>query len=265
MVMLVYTIAIGVLGIMIGSAVNAIVWRLHVNRSWVHGRSMCPDCKHALAARDLVPVVSWLWLRGKCRYCQKKILWLYPAVELLTAALFALSAAVLPPVGLVSAVRLGCWLLLLTMLVVLAVYDARWLILPDKMVLPLAGVALVYVVVMSVLTGELQVVRGAAEAAVLGGGGFMAIIILSKGRGMGAGDMKLAVAMGLMLGLKGLGVAMLVAFNVAAIVGLAMIIARKRKGRDQIPFGPYLVGGTIVAFLFAHQIVEWYLRINGVA
>jgi prepilin signal peptidase PulO-like enzyme (type II secretory pathway) len=266
-------------GLLIGSAINAMVWRLYVGRSWVRGRSECPDCGHKLAAKDLVPVVSWLWLRGRCRYCGQRIHWQYPVVEALTAGLFGLSAWALVPVGAVTGagmnavavVQFGFWLVLLTMLVVLAVYDLRWLLLPDKVMVPLMVVALVYAVTMAGLhawvlhdPGAWRMLLGPLVAAVGAGGAFYALVALSKGRAMGGGDIKLAFAMGLMLGLQGTAAAMLLAFNVAAIVGVVLIATKKRGRRDQIPFGPFLVGGTVVAFLWGRMLVEWYLRINGV-
>jgi len=135
--------------------------------------------------------------------------------------------------------------------------------LPDKIMVPLIVVALCYTVTVAVLARNPQVALGGFEAAVAAGGGFFLLVAATKGRAMGGGDIKLAFAMGLILGVQGTAVAMLAAFNVAAVVGLVMIAVRKRKRRDQIPFGPYLVGGTIVAFLFGRSVVAWYLRLNG--
>ncbi len=252
-----------VFGLIFGSAINAMVWRLYVGRSWVRGRSECSECGHALHAKDLVPVVSWLLLGGKCRYCRKPITD-HPVVELVTALVFGVSAYVLAPVGVVAWVGLGFWLVMAVMLIVLAVYDARWMILPDKVMLPLIGVAAVYVATMSLLRHSPQVAIGALAAALVAGGGFYLLVAVTKGRAMGGGDIKLAFAMGLMLGVQGTAVALLVAFNVAAVVGVVMIATKVKGRRDQIPFGPYLVGGTMVAFLFGRELVGWYLRINGI-
>jgi prepilin signal peptidase PulO-like enzyme (type II secretory pathway) len=251
-----------VFGLIFGSAINAVVWRLFVGRSWVHGRSECPDCGHKLAPKDLVPVISWLTLGGKCRYCRQPIKD-HPWVELLTGILFALSFYSLQPVGSAGWIRFGFWLVLLLFMIVLAVYDARWLLLPDKVMLPLIGLAVLYQVVMAIASRSPHALINAVSAAILAGGIFYAIVLFSRGRAMGGGDIKLAFAMGLILGPRNTVVAMMVAFNVAAIVGICMI-AMKRKGRrDQISFGPFLVLGTVVAFLYGHQIISWYLRLNG--
>jgi leader peptidase (prepilin peptidase)/N-methyltransferase len=148
-------------------------------------------------------------------------------------------------------------------LVVLAVYDLRWLLLPDKVMVPLIAVALVYAAVTAGLAHSPRVLLGALVAAVAAGGAFYTLVWATKGRAMGGGDIKLVFAMGLMLGVKALVVALLLAFNVAAIVGLVMIAMKLRGRRDQIPFGPFLVGATVVGFLFGRQIFDWYLQVNG--
>ncbi len=257
-----YAIVAGVFGLMFGSAINALVWRLYVGKSWVRGRSECPDCGHVLGPKDLVPVASWLALGGKCRYCRKPIKD-HPVVELVTAAGFALSAYVLAPAGVAGWVQLGLWLVILVLLIILATYDARWMLLPDKVMIPLIAVAIVYAVTMGLLTHSTRVVLGAGEAAVATGAAFYALVALTKGRAMGGGDIKLVFAMGLLLGLRGTAVALLLAFNAAAAVAVVMMAVRRRKLRDQIPFGPFLVGGTVVAFLFGQSLVAWYLRLNG--
>ncbi len=252
------------LGLIIGSAINAIVWRLYVGRSWVKGRSVCPECNHTLAGKDLVPIFSWLLLGGKCRYCRAPIHWQYPAVEAATAALFGLSAYALHPMDAWTWVRLVLWLAMLTLLIILAVYDARWMLLPDKIMIPAVFLGLVYVVFEALRLHSIMSARGPLLAALITGGIFYVLVAASKGRAMGGGDIKLAFVMGLLLGLRGMAVALLVAFDTAAIVGLALIIRHRRRLRGtRIAFGPFLVLGTVVAFLYGHAIADWYLRLNG--
>jgi prepilin signal peptidase PulO-like enzyme (type II secretory pathway) len=257
-----FALVAGLFGLVCGSSINALVWRLYVGRSWVEGRSECPDCGHVLAPKDLVPVASWLMLGGKCRYCGAPIKD-HPIVEVVTGLAFAVSGYVLASAGSLNAVQAAFWAVMLVMLIVLAVYDKRWLILPDKVVLPLIVVAFAYDIVVSGMAHSPRLLAGYLLAAVLAGGAFYAIVFFSKGRAMGGGDIKLVFAMGLILGPAGTAVALLIAFNVAAIVGIAMIAAKRRSRRDQIPFGPFLVGATVVAFLFGQQMVDWYLKING--
>lgn len=251
-----------VVGLAVGSAINAIVWRLYVGRSWTKGRSECPECHHQLAAKDLVPVISWLWLRGRCRYCRMPIKD-SPLVEALTAALFGLSAAVIAPTGWVSAGQLVLWLLVLTLLITMAVYDARWMILPDKIMYPAIGMSLIYAGYMAIVAHHWSVLGGPALAALVAGAAFYLIAWLSRGRAMGGGDIKLAFLMGLLLGLKATLLALFIAFNAAAIVGIVLIATKLKRRRDHIPFGPFLVLATVVAFLYGHTIITWYLQING--
>jgi len=254
--------AAGVFGLILGSAINAMVWRLYVGRSWVKGRSVCPECEHVLEPRDLVPVVSWLMLGGKCRYCGAPIKD-HPAVELVTGIVFAASGYMLAMSGHIDVVKWAFWGVMAVMLLVLAVYDRRWLILPDKVMLPLIVVAFGYDLAMSVVARSPGLIAQYLVAAVLAGGIFYAIVFFSQGRAMGGGDVKLAFAMGLILGPEGTALALLLAFNVAAVLGIALIVMRRRKGKDQIPFGPFLVGGTVIAFLFGQPIIHWYLNLNG--
>jgi prepilin signal peptidase PulO-like enzyme (type II secretory pathway) len=259
-----YVLVFGLLGLLFGSAINAMVWRLKVQRSWVKGRSECPDCGHVLAPKDLIPVFSYVSLGGKCRYCRAPIQD-HPSVEVVTAAAFAVSAAVLltGPVTVSNLVNLVFWLVILVMLIVLAVFDKRWMILPDKVMLPLILVAFAAGLTQAVMERAPELLANYLAAAVVAGGVFYAIVFFSKGKAMGGGDIKLAFAMGLILGLQNTAVAMLIAFNVAAIVGVTMIVTKKRSRKDLIPFGPFLVAATIVAYLFGDRIVDWYLRLNG--
>ncbi len=258
-------ITAAIFGLMVGSAINAVVWRLYTGRSWAKGRSMCPECKHQLAAKDLVPVLSWLWLWGRCRYCQTNIHWQYPVIEALTAGLFSLSVQALAPAGPVSWGLAGLWLLILTLLIILAVYDARWMLLPDKIMVPVILLSGIYLVLHAWQQGSWISLRGPLLAALLMGGIFFALVALSKGRAMGGGDIKLVFAMGLLLGLRGSAVALFIAFNVAALVGITLMVFKRRGRRDQIAFGPFLVGATVVAFLYGQDVVQWYLALNGLS
>ncbi len=264
LVMLFVVPVAAVFGLIFGSAINAMVWRLYVGRSWARGRSICPECEHVLSAADLVPVISWVALRGRCRYCQAPIKD-HPIVELATGLAFALSAYALYANGQFDLLKLAFWVVMLVMLLVLAVYDARWFILPDKIMLPLILVAFGYAASTAVVAHSPRMLVDFLLAAVVAGGAFYAIVFFSRGRAMGGGDIKLAFCMGLILGVQGMVVALFLAFNAAAIVGITLIASGKRGRKDQIPFGPFLVGATVVAFLFSSQIVAWYLRLSGIA
>ena len=257
-----FILGVTLLGLVIGSAINAIVWRLHVEKSWVRGHSMCPECEHRLAAKDLVPVLSWVLLGGRCRYCKARIHWQYPAVELHTAALFGLSAVVLAPHTAHGYILSAIWLLLLVHLIILAVYDLRWMILPDKVVYPAIGIALVQLVLLAAWGGTYHVWVGPLIAAALAGGAFWILASVADGKLMGGGDVKLVFLMGLMLGIQRTGLALFIGFDTAALVGIALILLRLRKRTDYLPFGPFLIAGIYVAYLWGSSIIHWYLHIN---
>jgi prepilin signal peptidase PulO-like enzyme (type II secretory pathway) len=231
---------------------------------YVSGRSMCPKCRHQLSAVDLIPVISWLWLKGRCRYCGKPISVHYPAVELLTAVVFALAAVMMRPSTPTGWVELVFWLVMAVMLIILAVYDLRWYLLPDVVMAPAMVLALVRLGILASLGTELRVIAYYLLAAVVAGGAFYLVAFISNGRWMGGGDIKLAFLMGLVLGPANTAVAMLLAFNSAAIIGVTLIAMKVKSRQDYIPFGPFLTASTILAWLLGGGVVQWYLKVLGV-
>ncbi|HSX43101.1 MAG TPA: prepilin peptidase [Candidatus Saccharimonadales bacterium] len=264
-------------GLVLGSFVNALVWRLH-EQDMLHGkktktaakrraalsitkgRSMCPHCGHELAAKDLVPLFSWLYLRGKCRYCQTPISRQYPIVEAATAALFAWSYLAWP-YGLhgVGLFQLMCWLLMLVGFVALAVYDLRWFTLPDRIVLPLTVLGLVLVAVSAVWVQRFTALWQPLVAAAIIFGLFYVLYQASGGKWIGGGDVKLAGVLGLLAATP--AKAFLVIF-VASLLGtlgsLPALVKGKRGLGMHIPFGPYLLLGTVLTVLYGTQLINWY-------
>jgi len=268
---------LGVLGLIFGSFVNALVWRLYEQEkladkkgektaerrrelSITKGRSMCPNCGHELAAKDLVPVVSWVMLGGKCRYCRKPISWQYPVVELLTGMLFVVSYLAWP-LGFyhVGLFQFALWLVFLVGFVALAVYDLRWFLLPDRIVLPLTILGLVQVAVTALWLRSFTLFWQPIVAAGIIFGLFWLLFQVSKGAWIGGGDVKLAVLLGLLVGtpLR----AFLVIFFASLLGTLVSVplIARGKQGLQlRIPFGPYLLLATILVVLYGTPIVGWY-------
>lgn len=268
------------LGLCMGSFVNASVWRVHEQSlqakkknpdkndkdyqkrlSIAKGVSMCPHCKHKLSALDLVPVVSWLMLRGKCRYCHKPISVQYPLVELLGAVLFAVSYIWWPTdlQGLEVGVFVW-WLVLLVGLMALMIYDLRWLLLPNRIMYPAAVAALVMTLI-SVVNAEspLKAVLAAVLGVLVGGGIFYILFQVSKGKWIGGGDVKLGWLLGLAVGTPGGAVLFIfVAAMLGTAVSLPLLASGKMKRTSVIPFGPFLIVGAIVAKLFGAAILQWY-------
>jgi len=247
--MIVPAIAAGLLGAVLGSFLNVVIWRLPRGESVVSPRSRCPGCGVTLRARDNVPVLSWLALRGRCHACGERISPRYPLVELLTAALlFAVVLTADPP----REAWLGAAFMLL--LVPITFIDLDHRIIPNRLTALGAVVAIALVAVLDTDSLPEHLIAGAAA------GGFLLIAAVLYPAGMGMGDVKLAGVMGLYLG-RAVGPAMLVALVAGSLVG-ALIMARlgAAKGRKTaVPFGPFLALGGAVAWFAGDAMVDWYL------
>ncbi len=261
------------LGLCLGSFVNALVWRLHeqdkpkkkqtkANLSIATGRSVCPHCTHALGFFDLIPVFSWLSLRGKCRYCEQPISWQYPIVELLTAALFVLSYVVWPygfdPSGIF---QFAVWLLFSTGFMALIVYDLKWMLLPDRIVAPLTALVIVQVVLLAVWQGNPQLVLGAVWGVLCLAGLFYVLFQVSGGKWIGGGDVKLGIVLGALVGGPLNSIAVLfIAACLGTICAAPLLLTDKKAFGKRLPFGPFLIVATIIVYLFGQTIVGWYKR-----
>jgi len=238
-----------VAGLLIGSFLNVVAWRLPRGESLVRPASSCPACRAPIKPYDNVPVVSWLLLRGRCRHCGEEISPRYPLVELATALLYALVVAVAD-----RPVDIALGLLLVTALVPITLIDLDLRLIPNRITLPAAVAAVVAGVVLDVGSVPEQLIAGAAA------GGFFLLTALAYPRGMGMGDVKLAGVLGLYLG-RAVGPAIFVAL-IAGVVAGAGVIAVKgaRDGRKTaVPFGPFLALGGIVALGVGNAIVDGYL------
>ncbi len=270
-------LALLILGLMFGSFINALVWRLwqqtktksghktikgkKVDITMSKGRSVCVHCGHELAWIDLVPLLSWLSLRGKCRYCKKKIDD-SPLVELFTAGVFTLSNIAWPyelGTGL-SWLAFALWLVIAVGLVALFVYDIKHLLLPDKIVFPLMGLAIVLRVILMIdLDVSLtETVRSVVLGLLAGGGLFYLLFQISGGRWIGGGDVKLGFVIGILLGPINALVALLVAVYVAAGFIFPLMLIGKVSRKSKIPFGPFLIIGFVIGMLWAESIRDWY-------
>ena len=240
----------GLLGLIFGSFLNVVAYRLPRGESLARPASRCPGCDTPIKPYDNVPLLSWLLLRGRCRSCNAPIAWRYPFVELATAVLLALTVVV---VGANKEVWLGLAFVLL--LVPVAVIDIDFRIIPNKLMLAGTVAALVILALTRAKDIPEHLIAGFAA------GGFLLVAAIAYPAGMGMGDVKLAFVMGLFLG-REVGVAMLAGLLAGSIVGVA-IMARKgaAEGRKTaIPFGPFLAFGGIVGLLAGEPIVDWYLR-----
>lgn len=238
-------------GLVAGSFVSAWLHRLRTGVSVAVGRSACPRCGHQLAWFDLLPVASWLMLRGRCRYCREPISWQYPALELALALLFSLT-----PLGagwVAAAVYLAASLLL----VAAATYDARWMELPDLVSWMLLAIGALRLIGDGTLTGEWGAVllNGFVGAAVAGG--FFGLqYFASRGRWIGSGDVILGVAAGLLVGWPGSLLALVVAYVVGGIVATPLLAMKRRGWSSAVAFGPFIALGTWVALRYGQPLTQ---------
>lgn len=241
-----------ILGLCIGSFLNVVILRLETSQS-LGGRSHCPHCKHGLSWFDLIPVFSFLFLGGKCRYCKAKISIQYPLVEIATATLFLLIFTVNSQSALVL-----CFMLYVSCsMIVIFIYDLKHFIIPDKILFPAIIVALLF----QILNFKFQIpapIINYLLAALLASAFFLAIYLISQGRGLGFGDVKLAILMGLLLGFPNILVALLLAFWLGAIVGLSAMALHKKGLKSELPFAPFLIAGTFIALFWGQPIINWY-------
>lgn len=267
---------LSLLGLCFGSFVEATSWRLHEQSignkrtvkqtkdlSITTGRSMCSHCRHTLAWYDLLPLLSWLSLAGKCRYCQIPIGWHAPLLELAMAGLFVASYVWWPLTlgnSVLGWVLFAVWLVLLIGLLLLALYDLRWMLLPNRVVYPLQVVAVVFAGLSVRLDGT--GFKGGVDTLLAVGviaGLFWVLYQLSDGAWIGGGDARLGVILGLIVGspLKA-ALVLFVASFAGSIVGVPTLIIGKQGRMTKLPFGPFLIMATYVVFLFGAGWISWY-------
>ncbi len=212
---------------------------------------------------DLLPVVSWLWLRGKCRYCNKAIGIQYPMVEIMVALAFIGSYLAWPyDFDHKGMFLLATWLVSIVILTALLIYDIKWMILPNVLVFPLIAIAVIQVVsVATFFDGGAGTLLQACGGLAVAGGIFYVLFQLSGGNWIGGGDVKLGFALGLIVGTPLQGALVLFLAAVGGSVWSVPALLTKRLNRaSKIPFGPFLIVATALVVLFGQSIVDWYLH-----
>lgn len=264
----VYLLLMFVLGSVMGSFVGAMTWRMRHHLDWVKGRSECEHCHHQLAVLDLIPIWSYLALRGKCQYCHRPIGRTALGLELATGAAFLISAMVWPSamagrwwpldytltaLTVVTSLALGLWLVCLTIMAALFIYDLRWRLLPNKLVFPLVGVSLLwsavfYLGVAQTTIGDWLLNVGLGLLPIAGVYGLLYIV--SRGRWIGFGDVKLGLAIGCLVPWWGGLVVLFLANFLGALAAVPGLLSRRLHKASQIAFGPYLIISTYLVVLF---------------
>lgn len=277
MIVLMILIALIVLGLALGSFINATVWRLHEQTkakskkrrkelSITTGRSMCPHCNHPLAWYDLIPLLSWVSLRGKCRYCAKTVSMKYPLAEVLFAALLAVSYIYWPYAlqGDGAWLVFFFWALSLMFMFMLALYDVQWMILPNILVYPFLASVLAYsagnVIQASDSKAELL---SKILGSIIFGGFFWLVYQISKGKWIGGGDVRLGFVLGILLGWQKSLLTLAGAAYLATAVIIVIALLGKYHKKMRLPFGPFLLSAAYLSVLFGQSIIDAYKRLSG--
>ena len=236
-----FPLAVSLFGLLVGSFVNVVIYRVPRGESVIFPPSRCTACGHRIGPLENIPVVSWLALGGRCRSCRTPISVRYPLVELVVGALFGLSAVEYGPT-----LACLCACLLGAVLIAVLFFDLDHLLIPDAFVVPCAVLAFAF------SAAQHRMLDG-LEGAAIAGGAFFLIYLATRGRGMGLGDVKLAAALGLALQADSAVALVAASFIAGAAIALPVLVAGSRGRRDALPFGPFLVIAGLV-LVFAPQV-----------
>jgi prepilin signal peptidase PulO-like enzyme (type II secretory pathway) len=260
-------------GLIIGSFLGAVNYRIKTAEDIVWERSHCPHCKKKIRWYDNVPLLSFVVLWGQCRECQKNISWEYPLIELVTGLLFAAVAwKFLGTLGFAASpdklfsgrdiVEMSFWLFSICYLVLIFFHDLDYMLIPDIAVYPAIFIAFLYQF-WKYLESPLGIatlkapVTSAVFAAFLAALFFFSLIWISKGKWIGGGDVKLGFLAGMMVGWPKILAVLFFAYMIGAIISLLLIAAKKKTWKSQVPFGPFLVTGIFIVMFFSEHIQFW--------
>lgn len=246
--MILITAFVFTLGLLIGSFLNVCIYRIPEKISVAKGFSFCPNCKKRIQPYDLIPVISYLFLKGTCRNCKASISAQYPLVEFLTGLLFILvfqQFGLTPFAGLVA--------FLVSLLIVITFIDLKLQIIPDGLVILIfiAGIGATF---LSGLSPWAHIIGFFAVSVLL-----LLIAFLSNG-GMGGGDIKLMAAAGLFLGWQLILLSLMIASIVGAVISIGLLLLKKADRKSMVPFGPFLSIGILISILYGNTLIQWYLE-----
>jgi leader peptidase (prepilin peptidase)/N-methyltransferase len=242
-------------GISIGSFLNVLIDRLPNDESVVRGRSHCDHCKRTLEWYELIPLISYIIQGGKSRCCGRKLSIQYPLIELFTGIGFVIIYQ-----ALLTSFTANWFLILITNLTIFAcllvifVADLKTYIIPDSMLV----IAIIAATAGLLLGQNTLSILPNIYAAVGAGLFFLALYLGTRGRGMGFGDVKLAILLGLITGYPGIVINLYIAFLTGAFIGVILILYRQKSFKSQLPFGPFLIAGTLATVLWQTQILGWW-------
>jgi prepilin signal peptidase PulO-like enzyme (type II secretory pathway) len=232
--------------------------------SILRGRSMCPHCKHLLSYADLIPLFSWLGLRGKCRYCKKRISAQYPLIELSTLVLFLISYFNWPHAlqDFSSVLRFSGWLIVIVGLIILTLFDFKRFLLPSRIIYSLIALSLAISILSALLSRNFSIILLPLLSSLIFFAIFFFMSTLSSGKWIGGGDVRLALLLGLQFNNP---IFVFITLFIASVAGILFAIPALRSKKmtimGRIPFGPFLILGTFISVLFGENIIHWYVNI----
>lgn len=264
-----------IVGLIFGSFLNVVIYRLKSGQDVFFGRSFCPECKTQLKWYDLIPIFSFIYLRGRCRYCHKQISWQYPIVEILSGLIwvgvfykvFGFQPPLNPPLikgGIWGGLNFIYYIFILSSFLIIAVYDANWKIIPNKIVYPAITVALMYSLFNAFKFQNIEILKSLnleilkylnfeifiyhLFAAMIAFLFFFLIYFFSKGKAMGLGDAKLGFLIAMFLGPSLAFFAFTLSFILGAVYAIILLILGKKTLKDKIALAPFLGVSTAIIF-----------------
>lgn len=261
-----------IFGLIIGSFLNCLVWRIHKQEStW--GRSYCPKCRSLVKWFDNIPVFSFLFLRGRCRKCKKAISFQYPIVELVAGLLFVAafymnyesrianheflsSFYVLDFLihDLLFMVQLFFDWFIISVLIMIFIFDFRWYIIPDIITLPAILVSIIFQLVINIEIWQNLVISG-----IIGLGFFLIQFVISRGKWIGGGDLRLGLLMGVVLLWPNILAAIVLSYLIGSVAGIYLLVAKKKELGGKLPLGTFLTVGTVLILFWGPEIIDWYI------
>ena len=246
-------VLIFILGLIVGSFSNVCIYRIPRNESIIFPASHCPKCRRNISPKDNIPLLSYILLKGRCRNCKSKISIQYPIVELLTGLIYLI---IYLTYGL--SVQFLIYIILSSALIIIAFIDLNEQIVPDVISLP--GIVIGFII--SFFVPYISFIN--SVLGIFAGGGIILIIglagsIIFKKEAMGGGDVKLAAMIGAFLGWRYIIISLFLGFFLGALAGIILILSKIKSREDVVPFGPFIVLGSLITLLWGEKIISWYL------
>jgi len=249
-----------------GSFLSVLIHRIHEQEPGIlFGRSKCPKCTYKLRPLDLIPLFSYLLTRGKCRNCKKSISLTYPALELMTGTTFLTLYLFTPYLFAIEGItyttaylhNIIFYYLAFTGLIFTFFYDLKYMIISDRILLPLIVIGMILPFTPHYFLTPAEVLAGLLVPVLF----FALQILISKGKWIGGGDLRIGALMGVLLGWQAVILALFLGYLVGAVTSIGLLTLPNFSRKSMVPFGPFLVVGTYIAFFYGSQIIEWYLQL----